>query len=152
MEGKGNPDKDPSWPKPSCRVQHTLYACSSISITTITANPREFTGACHAMDSRCMQAAILAFSSHLAIHNIHPSIHPPLRSWRPAQRTYNSRDALWFSGWTMRSGHHRQNCSVGDGDGDYGHRVPVQSSILPVQNVISHVRKPKRERKSLLES
>lgn len=82
---KGNLDKDFSWPKPSCRVQHsdghTLYACSSISIT-ITANPREFTGACHAMDSRCMQAATLAFSSHLAIHNIHPSIHPPVRSWR----------------------------------------------------------------------
>lgn len=46
-------------------------------------------------------------------HPIWPSttsIHPPLRSWRPAQRTYNSRDALWFSSWTMRNGHHRQNC------------------------------------------
>lgn len=73
---KGNPTRIPVGPSRAVEFSTVMDACSSISIT-ITANPREFTGACHAMDSRCMQAATLAFSSHLAIHNIiHPSIHP----------------------------------------------------------------------------
>lgn len=94
--------------------------------------------------------ASFAFSSHLAIHpHIHPSMNPsaPLRSRRPAQRIYIIAVMLRFSGWATRSGHHRQNYLL-----PIGRRGRGQRASSTRINVISHVRKLKRERKSLFES
>lgn len=68
--------------------------------------------------------------------SIHPSIHP----FGPGV-PHNSRDA-WV-GWATRSGHHRQNCLLA-GSGRRRRRGLRASSLYPC-NVISHVRKPKRE-------